>query len=438
MNIKGTPDIFAFLKGYKPEYIYSLEKSIDDGIITTTEATESMKKALDSMEKKVLKVHTNTISRRFDENKHTKEYCYTRIKTPTGSVKIGGSYEKLIAQLYIHYFEAEKEPKTLNDCRKGFEEWFKAGRQPATVRVSNQSYKHYKDSTLANTPVADISYQTVKKFFQEFSAKNNTMYSRSLYNKIRTDIYTMLEYCLDNDIIQQKIPTYRYTKDITVRFKQKKPRETWTVSEHKKLLDYLNTRNDPYSLLFEYQLLTGDRFETASAMIPSDVDYEHSLLYIHQHQTVAEPENRDFYCVSEGTKGNGSNGVRYVPLLAETVEIIRLATALNPDGKFVFEYNGKPLNPTTYRKKVKKICDAAGVDYHPPHATRNYAASVVNTGDNIGEMCDYFGWASKNMPTLYNRNICDDNSKMLSNLAKLAHRTTPHQFSHFKRKSRKY
>ena len=245
----------------------------------------------------------------------------------------------------------------------------------------------------------------------------------------------MLAYCLDVDIIQQRIPVYKYTRDITVRFKQEKPRETWTVSEHKKLIDYLEYQNDPFSLLFEYQLLTGDRFETASAMMPSDVDYEHNRLYIHQHQTVADPENSDFYCVSEGTKGNSSNGSRNVPLLAETMEIIRRAIALNPDEKYVFAYNGKPLNPTTYRKKVKKICNAVGVDYHPPHATRNYAASAVNTGDNTGEMCDYFGWASKNMPTLYNRNICDDDSQMLSNLTKLAHRTTPHQFLTSKEKA---
>ena len=128
--------------------------------------------------------------------------------------------------------------------------------------------------------------------------------------------------------------------------------------------------------------------------------------------------------VVDGTKGNSSHGKREVPILPETLSVLRRAFNLNPGGTyvFVFEFNGKPLNPDTYRKHVKKLCEAAGVPYYKPHSARNFVASSLFTGDNIKEMCDYFGWACSSMALHYSRNITDDDSAFRSSLAKMAHR----------------
>ena len=371
----------------------------------------------------VLKVHKNKITRRND-SRHSKDFCYTRIKTAQGSKKVSGCYPDLIELLYNHYNRDKLENPSFRDIRKDFEEWFKVGRKPATVKVSDQAYKHIQGTALDTTPVCEISYQTIKKFFMELSANNAGKYTRSFYEKIRTDIYAMLEYALDNGIIDQKVPTYSFNKTMCVRFKQSDPRQTWTVSEHEKLIRYLESQNDPYALLFNYQLLTGDRFETASAMLPEDVDENNQTVFIHLHQVTADKNSDTGFVIVEGTKGNGSNGKRYVPLLPETLSVIKRAMELNPNGKYVFEANGRPLHPYTYRKRVIKICEEAGVPYHNPHSCRSYVASAMNTGGNIGEMCDYFGWSSKNMPLHYGRNINDTDSQIRLNLAKIAHRTT--------------
>ena len=83
------------------------------------------------------------------------------------------------------------------------------------------------------------------------------------------------------------------------------------------------------------------------------------------------------------------------------------------------------MNPDTYRKHVKKLCEAAGVPYYKPHSARNFAVSSLFTGDNIKEVCDYFGWASASMALRYSRNITDDDSAFRSSLAKMAHRENP-------------
>ena len=217
---------------------------------------------------------------------------------------------------------------------------------------------------------------------------------------------------------------YKYTRDIMVRFKQSSPRETWTVSEHEKLIRYLDLQNDVFSLLFEYQLLTGDRFETASAIMASDIDEENLKLYIHMHQIEAEVGSYRSFMVVDGTKGNSSSGKRDVPIVAETLAVLKRAISLNPSGTYVFEYKGNPVHPTTYRNHVYRICKAVGVPYHNPHSSRSYVASEVNTGGNTGEMCDYFGWSDRSMPSRYGRNINDGDSTFRKKLTKMTHRTT--------------
>ena len=401
-----------------------LQSLIACGNFEAAEAAFEKMLSFKKKEKFVLTHHNNKISKREDA-RHSKDFYYTRIKTPTGSKRVTGNYYDVIVSLYNFYNRGKTENPTLADIRQDYEKWFREGRKPETVRISNQSYKHIKGTALDITPICELSYQTIKKFFQDFSAHNAGQYTRSLYEKLRTDIYNMLEYALDHDIITQRIAMYNFTRDISVRFKQSDPRDTWTAEEHRQLIEYLDTlNNDIFALLFEYQLLTGDRFETASAMIPSDIDKEKMRLFIHLHQIGAEKSAGSRYVVVEGTKGNGSSGKRYIPLLPETMAVIQRAISIRPDSTYVFEFHGKPVNPTTYRKHVKKLCTEAGVPYHNPHSARCFAASMIFTGGNIRETCNYFGWSSPTMPSHYGRDINDNDSQLRQNLAKIAHRTT--------------
>ena len=196
-------------------------------------------------EKFVLEHHSNKISKREDE-RHSKDFYYTRIKTPAGSIKISGSYTDLIIKLYDFYVpSSDKGSLTFADIRPDFEKWFRKGRKPATLKISKSSYKHIKGSSLDKTPICKIN---------------------------------MLDYALDADIISNRVEMFSFPKSITVRFKQSEPGKTWTHSQHLALCDFLDSKTDDvFALLFKYQLLTGERFETASAIMPDDIDSENML-----------------------------------------------------------------------------------------------------------------------------------------------------------------
>ncbi|MBR5376295.1 MAG: tyrosine-type recombinase/integrase [Lachnospiraceae bacterium] len=171
------------------------------------------------------------------------------------------------------------------------------------------------------------------------------------------------------------------------------------------MIGYLETQDDVFSCMFEYQLLTGDRYETISALRYEDVDEERCMVHIHGHNTLAPVGSEQSYTVKEGTKGNSQNGRRYMPVTDFTMAVLKRAMDIDPESGFVFSFRGKPIQYNTYASHVHIFCEKAGVTYHNPHSARAFIASKLSTGDNIAQMSDYFGWSDKKMALRYNRNI---------------------------------
>ncbi len=399
-----------------------LQRYNENGMMNTAEAATIREMLFSKKERYVLKIHKSKISYRND-GKHRKDYCYTNIKTNMGWKKVSGSYSDVIIRLYSFYYGDNENDNSLSfaDIRADYEVWFAIGRQPSTLMVDRKIYNnHIKDSRLDRIPVRKMGYQDIKSFFVNFSKDHAGEYSKSTYDKLRSCIYNMLEYSLDEGIISTRIEKYHFTKAIIVCFAQKDPRETWTTEEYSTLINYLETQDDIFSHMFEYQLLTGDRYETISALRCEDIDKEKCLVHIHSHNTLSPVGSERSYTVKEGTKGNGSNGRRFMPITAFTLNVLRRAMDREPESEFVFEFNGKAVQYNTYISHVRLLCSQAGVTYHNPHSARAYVASKLNTGDNIAQMSDYFGWSDKKMALRYNRNIDHETAEIRKKLDLLA------------------
>lgn len=397
-----------------------LQKYRDNGMMNTTEAAELNNMLFSKKERMVLQVHKNKFSYRKD-GKHREDYCYTNVKAENGSKKVSGVYADVILKLYAFYYGADDDSNaSLSEIRDSYEAWYKIGRQPATLMADQKAYLHIKGSKLDRIPIRRITYQDIKAFFVNFSKEHAGEYAKSTYDKLRSCIYNMLEYALDEGIISTRVEVYHYTKAVMVCFAQKEPRETWNTEEHGRLIEHLEAKNDVFSMFFEYQLLTGDRYETISALRREDIDEERCLVHIHAHNTLAPAGSGSTYEVKEGTKGNGQNGRRWMPILPSTLNVLKRAMELNPDGEYVFEFRGRAVQYSTYVRHVNILCKEAGVTYHNPHSCRSFVASKLNDGSNIAQMSSYFGWSDKKMALRYNRDIDRENAEILEKLPKVA------------------
>ncbi|MBQ9361785.1 MAG: tyrosine-type recombinase/integrase, partial [Lachnospiraceae bacterium] len=403
-----------------------LQKYRDNGMMMTAEAAELNSMLFSKKERLVKQVHKNKISYRKD-GKHREDYCYTNVKVGGSSSKVSGSYTDVVLKLYSIYFGTGDDiDLSFSEIRADFEKWYIIGRQPSTLMADQKAYLHIKGTKLDKMPIRKITYQDIKSFFVNFSKEHAGEYAKSTYDKLRSCIYNMLEYALDEGIISNRVEKYHYTKAIIVCFAQNDPRGTWTTEEHDRLIRYLDAQEDVFSMLFEYQLLTGDRYETISALRREDIDEDRCVVHIHAHNTLAPAGSERTYSVKEGTKGNGQNGRRWMPILPFTLKVLKRAMELEPDGEFVFMFRDKAVQYNTYIARVHRLCEAAGVPYHNPHSCRSYVASKINDGNNISQMSDYFGWSDKKMALRYNRDVDRDSAEIREKLTRVAsvHRRT--------------
>lgn len=104
---------------------------------------------------------------------------------------------------------------------------------------------------------------------------------------------------------------------------------------------------------------------------------------ITQHQLVEERALQEDMTLSQphrvvkDPKGNPHYSIRTECLPAEGVAVLKKMKALNPKGKFLFMYEGRPLTTDTFNRRLKKYCNEIGITYLPSHKIRFTGASML-------------------------------------------------------------
>ena len=107
-------------------------------------------------------------------------------------------------------------------------------------------------------------------------------------------------------------------------------------------------------------------------------------------------------------KGCTAQGYRTEYLTDETIDILKKAKALNPDGEYVFMPNGRPIITLTFNKRLKRYCEAADVPYHSSHKIRFYACSAAYNGENLAQVSKMMGHSQISTTLHYLRDVKQD------------------------------
>lgn len=138
---------------------------------------------------------------------------------------------------------------------------------------------------------------------------------------------------------------------------------------------------------------------------------KNKTIYLHTQAVVERELNDDLTFSSrevrivEQMKGNTEHGFRTQELTDEAIEIIKKAMALNPNGTFLFEPNGKIMTTDRFNRKLKEYCNACGVPYYSSHKIRFYNASTAYTGKNLSTISSLMGHSQTATTLHYLRNV---------------------------------
>ena len=288
--------------------------------------------------------------------------------------------------------------------RDGYKQWqayrIKIGTVSKTIRENDGDWKKYLEgSSLADMEISKIRAVDVKDYFLMLTKDRKVTYKRlsgvkTILNGImRRSVETgLVDFNCVNDIdyveIKKRCKATEDTKD------------DYSLEEKELLMEYLRSQSGVYeqAILFAFNL-----FLRIGEIVPLKYDdARNGLLYIRRSSSVRQDVGFDdegnltfsnwHSEVDEHIKGNTDEGFRYVPLNEEALAIVNAIHESSPRNEYLFMYQGRQLNPTTFNRHLKKACNAVGVKYRPSHQIRFTNASIVhNNGVKVEELSSMMG-----------------------------------------------
>ena len=245
--------------------------------------------------------------------------------------------------------------------------------KPSTIETYKSQYLAKVSPIIGNMLVSEIRPIHCQNVLNEYSDKK-TKYLR----KIKTIMYQVLEYAVQNDAIEKNPCNMSVNANIGEKSKQ---REALTIEQQRAFLDAIKDSN--YNLQFRFVLQTGLRVGEMSALKWQDINLKdktltvkHSMSRLKGQWVLTEPKT--------------NAGIRTIPLTEEALLILREQKEKNKNMKVInienkdyifLSRNGMIIHTPTYDISLKKICERNNLPQISIHILRHtFATRCIEAG----------------------------------------------------------
>ena len=336
-------------------------------------ALENMRNDLESqLEEKLKGVHTNKIHRLADG----------RYKTHNPQITKHSKLEVLM-ELYEYYYHekplSQRQRKTIKYLfplwLETYEVLIEQGhRSIGSLRHYKSDYNKYlAGSELENTDITKITFKDIKKLYADITA--HQAITRKSLNNVKTLINQIFDFARDQNI--PVINTHDiHTMDLCCKEVDNEDK-VYSDAEREKILRACKEQNDVYSRCIGLMFCLCVRIGEMKALKWSDVDFENRRIYIHRSMVQIKEDGvyRD-HCVDR-TKGKKKKCNRYENLSDLAIYFLGEQRKETAFSEFVFMTNDHPLLTNMVNRKLKKICESAGVHYLSTHKIRFWAVTAM-------------------------------------------------------------
>lgn len=266
--------------------------------------------------------------------------------------------------------------------------------------------------------VKEIRPITLIRFFRE--ATRNRTHTHKRISNARSVLNGIMSYAIEEEIITHNPVSDVNFKQFTYKPIEEQSDNVFSHEDTQKLLRYLQTIHEPYSLAIQLSFYLFIRVGETKGLQWEDIDYENRLIYLHRQVTCSRTLNDDLtlskreVTVVKQMKGNTSKGFRKQYLTDEALDILEKAKELNPHGTYIFEPNGALMTTDSFNRRLKKYCKEAGVPYYSSHKIRFYNASSAYDGKNLTTISRLMGHSKVETTLHYLRNVNKDDNIMLA------------------------
>lgn len=326
---------------------------------------------------------------------------------------VAASYDALIDKLY------EMEYGRINASLKDlYSEWLLWRRDYTSItsktlkEYTNIWKKYFEDESLTSIPLKDLRAKDFIKLFRKWT-KNRAM-SRKQFNNVKSLLNGIYQYAIEEEIV-----IHNPIKDINCKQFTFKPvnnsNNVFTVEERKKLLNYLSTKDDIYSLAIQLDFQLVIRIGELLSLKWTDIS--NGNLHIQSQLLTTQTMNNDLtfskrkHVNEEHVKGNTNQGFRYQPLTSEAQKILEKIRLLNPNGEYILMKDGRQLNADTFNRWLKRYCTECDIPVRSSHKIRFCVASILyDAGLPLTVLQQLLGHTTTAMTLHYIRRVTPTNT----------------------------
>lgn len=314
---------------------------------------------------------------------------------------------------YLMYVDGQKKyhsvyGKTYAEVkRKMIEGMMENGYQPGMDEVDEDSISLHELSKLWFFEVeSERKYSTYRKYLDIYEnyikeplgkvsaiSLTSEMVAKNIPGKLSQSISKSI-YCVLNQMLRYgslycDLPRIHLQPYAVVRNTQ--PIEVLSVSDQKKLLDYLLDNMDNCKLGVALCLLLGLRLGEICALKWDDINFESQTLRINRTvQRVRKNMNGKKTMLSEGTPKTSCSR-RVVPI---PDQLFTLLIRVPHEGPY-FLHGDSPMDPRTYQYRFRSYLQEANIEETNFHVLRHtFATNCISNGADVKSVSEMLGHSS--------------------------------------------
>lgn len=275
---------------------------------------------------------------------------------------------------------------TLNQYYKHFSQLRKATIKESTIRSQQQQFNMIAGAVMASGEtfgelhIKNITRRNIEDIRQQLIDQGKSPEHLNTCFAHLNHVFNNA--VIDDTIIKNPCKALKPLKRTAPAIGENRHRAL-TEEETKMFFKAAAERNSYYIHIFELLINTGLRIGELTALTTADIDYKSGFMHITKSVT---RNTAGGYEIGSSTKTE--SGERDIPITAEIKRIIREQQQLNelifgyidisPDTLIFRSFEGEILREYQVNREIKRICQAAGVEYFTCHSFRNtYATRFI-------------------------------------------------------------
>lgn len=363
-----------------------LKYAIENGIISLDTTLSDM----ETMERnKLLALHPYAITETVDKKTGKTLYCtylpnekkgkrtykrrQTRKELEDLLVAFYKEQEEKIYLSTVYYEWIEKKlrerdikQETYDRYNDNFEKFFVNYKHPITKKqfkyITEDDLEDYIKSVIRDLELTHKSYEGCRTLI------------RGIFKRAKKKKYTDIS-------ITHFFGDLELSRNVFKRKIVDEEKEVFSEDEIVQVTKYLSDHEDIHNLGVLLVFYTGLRVGELSALKSSDIKGQ--VIQIKRTEVKYRDENHKWKVeVRDDTKTEAGNRALIIPTYAKT--ILDRIIALNPNGEYLFENNGKRIRGNTFNKRLAIVCDKLNIPRRSIHKIRKtYATTLID--NNVSE-----------------------------------------------------